>query len=545
MNGCGCNYWKELIKSAWGLATTSVRAVKTKDDVKYPDGDGLVDLSDIAGGEGTVTSVNGKQPDAQGAVTITGADIATPDGTVQGDIETLGTNLASEISARTEGDSALQESKQDTLTDAQLSAVNSGITTTKVNAISTNTQNLTRLSTRVDGIDTDVAQLKISDAEHTSTLADQATQLSAQATEITNIKSKDATQDSSISALQTKTANHDTEITNIKSKDTTQDSEISALKTKTATHDTEIQGLTESVVSDLTGTFTESSRTLKLSLERESAPSIDCSVVIPGGTGGGAVDSVNGKTGTVVLSATDVLTTAQQNAANSGITTAKVSTYDGYATHIDSLEIDMTGVANSISDLNSDLNGKADASTVTQIQTAVGGCFNDASVSGNNLILSTVGGQQNTLTLPGGGGGASLPADGYYWEKITEENWPTDWDKKDIILFGCPYIANSSVTAWDSAPTSVNTTAVNSNQIITSSLDSTVISCFAYNNYSLSFLKIITETQLNFNQATTYTKLLHIYPTGLNSANLIVGNTRDITRNNLCYYGLYRLRKFA
>lgn len=72
--------------------------------------------------------------------------------------------------------------------------------------------------------------------------------------------------------------------------------EISGIKAKDVSQDSEIQGLNESVVSDLTGEFNNDTRTLKLSVERESAPSIDCSVVIPAGgstgnyTGGTGID---------------------------------------------------------------------------------------------------------------------------------------------------------------------------------------------------------------------------------------------------------------
>lgn len=86
---------------------------------------------------------------------------------------------------------------------------------------------------------TDISQLKISDAEHTT----------------------------EISTLQSNVSTHATEITAIKAKDVQQDSSI--------------QGLTESVVSDLTGSFDNLTRTLSLSIERESATSIDMSVVIP------------------------------------------------------------------------------------------------------------------------------------------------------------------------------------------------------------------------------------------------------------------------
>ena len=98
----------------------------------------------------------------------------------------------------------------------------------------------------IDGVETqlakntsDIGQLKISDNEHTA----------------------------QITTLETNVDNNAHEITAIKVKDTAQDSEIA--------------GLTESVVSDLTATFDNNTRNLKISIEREKATSIDATVNIP------------------------------------------------------------------------------------------------------------------------------------------------------------------------------------------------------------------------------------------------------------------------
>lgn len=524
MNGCGCNYWKELIKSAWGLATTSVRAVKTKDETKYPDGDGLIDLSDISGGgEGTVTSVNGKQPDAQGNVAVGSADIATPDGTVQGDIETLGANLASEIAARTSGDESLRNAiagKQDALTSAQQEAVDSGITKAKVASYSMTTQNLTRLGTRVDTIDdsviatqSDISQLKISDAEHTETLADQATQLSAQASEITAIKTKDASQDSSISALQT----------------------------KTATHDTEIQGLSESVVSDLTGTFTDSTRTLKLSLERESAPSIDCSVVIPGGTGGGDVTSVNGKTGAVTIGASDVLSTAQLNAANSGITSAKVGTYDGYATTIAGKQDKLTPGSNITISGNTISATDTKYTLPTASASVLGGVKVGSGLSISNGVLSATG---------GGGGGGSLPANGYYWEKVTSDNWPNDWTNTDIIMISpskYQYLTNKS---WDEAITyssAYNATGSRQSWVITKIY--TYTDTIYYNSITAGGIAFNTLSRVEepsyWNEKSSSRILVQLKFTAFNGTGTSQHTISNMLYSDVVKSGLYRLRKFS
>ena len=92
---------------------------------------------------------------------------------------------------------------------------------------------------------------------------------------------KVATNTTDISQLKISDAEHTTEISTLQSNVSTHATEITAIKAKDVQQDSSIQGLTESVVSDLTGSFDNLTRTLSLSIERESATSIDMSVVIP------------------------------------------------------------------------------------------------------------------------------------------------------------------------------------------------------------------------------------------------------------------------
>lgn len=69
-------------------------------------------------------------------------------------------NLNAEITEREQADANLQANKQDKLTQTQLDAVNSGIDSTKVAQIGTNTTNITNLTGRVGTAETNITNLQ-------------------------------------------------------------------------------------------------------------------------------------------------------------------------------------------------------------------------------------------------------------------------------------------------------------------------------------------------------------------------------------------------
>lgn len=323
--------------------------------------------------------------------------------------------LGAETEARKSADSTLQvniDKKQDKLSTAQQSALDSGITATKVakydayDTVKQNALNTTQMDAVNSGItaikvstydknSTDIAQLKISDSEHTDAISDISTQIDAQATEITAIKTKNASQDS----------------------------DISALKTKTTNQDTEIQGLSESVVSDLTGTFTDSTRTLKLSLERESAPSIDCSVVIPGG------------------------------------------------------------------------------------------------------------------------GGTTLPENGYYWELINGDKWPRNWTENDIVMIKIPYKTSIDAYSWTTDIIDVDS----------SQGSFTLISKIGNDNYVINNLysggiggaQITLYEPQDWNNASPSTPVIFWSSFAFNGEGMKSGTYESLYYTELLSTGFYRLRKFS
>lgn len=80
-------------------------------------------------------------------------------------------NLNAEITAREQADANLQANKQDKLTQPQLDAVNSGIDSTKVAQIGTNTTNITNLTGRVGTAETNITNLQNNKVDKTSTVS--------------------------------------------------------------------------------------------------------------------------------------------------------------------------------------------------------------------------------------------------------------------------------------------------------------------------------------------------------------------------------------
>lgn len=124
-------------------------------------------------------------------------------------------------------------------------------------------------------------------------------------TEIADIKTDVGDLSGKVSQVEISTNENTMHLTTVDSTLDNHAREINTIKAKDVSQDTEIQGLTESVVSDLTGNFNNDTRTLKLSIERESAPSIDCSVVIPSGGTTGQYTGGNG----INIDSNNVITT--------------------------------------------------------------------------------------------------------------------------------------------------------------------------------------------------------------------------------------------
>lgn len=157
-------------------------------------------------------------------------------------------------------------------------------------------------------------------------------------------------------------------------------------------------------------------------------------------------------------------------------------------------------------------------------------------------------------TLPGGGGGASLPSDGYYWEKITEENWPTDWKSGDVIMVFPTHIKyvgdNQSWTSIISfgLMTDVGTNCYPVIMAINMDYDTTVFPYFTdMTSYGAMLINGVTiaTTGTGFNNSDSNTDMIDLVAIAYNG----YGIERDVfytmTRSDMTSSGLYRLRKFS
>ena len=284
--------------------------------------------------------------------------------------------------------------------------------------------------------------------------------------DITHLKISDTEHTAEISTLESNVDNHAREITALESSVNTHAREITAIKAKNTTQDSEIEGLTESVVSDVTATFDNNTRNLKISIEREKATSIDTTVNIPASAQTGSYSPIvpitisdTNQIGLAIDSSSMEITpegllkskgSGSAYTAGTGIEIVDgviklTSQYDAWlksaynnGSYVDSTDrkfifrtkggiYDKVSLLelvfkSDISDMETksnasatyatktELNTKADASTVNDINTSLNPCFKDVSISGNTLTFVTVDNQNKPVELPGGGSGQYVPA---------------------------------------------------------------------------------------------------------------------------------------
>ena len=224
-----------------------------------------------------------------------------------------------------------------------------------------------------------------------------------------------------ISALKTKASKTDTEIANIKDKDTTQD--------------TEINGITKNLVSNVTATFDNPSRELKISLGREASPSIDTTVVIPSSSETGQYSAGNG-----------ITIDNYQIAVDRGVVALKtdipvVPDVSEITNRLDTIDGEITGINADITNLTNK-NTEQDTAIAEKVAIAQG-------VENSGKVLGI--GQDGNVTLINVGG-SSGGDDG--WKEIDFNNFPTDWEVGDRVKIStrqCFY-NNAPPSSWSSVP---------------------------------------------------------------------------------------------
>lgn len=246
------------------------------------------------------------------------------------------------------------------------------------------------------------------------------------------------------------------DITQLKISDTEHTAEIRAIKAKDTTQDSEIAGLTESVVSDLTATFDNNTRDLKISIEREKATSIDATVNIPASAQSGTYSPVapitisdSNQIGLAIDTETMEITSegtlkSKGNGSGSSYTAGTgieivdgviqlTKQYDAWlksaynnGSYVDSTDKNFifktkSGINDKVSlaalafksDI-SDMETKSNASATYATKSEINDCYNNVELVDTTLTFTNIGGTKKNITLPGGSGNyvpASFPAE--------------------------------------------------------------------------------------------------------------------------------------
>ena len=204
------------------------------------------------------------------------------------------------------------------------------------------------------------------------------------------------------------------EISGLKAKATATDTEIANIKDKDSMQDTEINGIDKSLISNVTATFDNPSRELKISVGKKDSTSIDATVIIPSSSETGQYSAGNGITiqdyqiavdTNVVALKTDIPVVPDVSGINN-----RLDTIDGEITGINA---DITNLTNKNTEQDTAINGKV---AIAQ------GIENAGKVLG-------IGADGNVTPVTGGGSSGG----GEVWEEVDLNNWPLDWKVGDRI----------------------------------------------------------------------------------------------------------------
>ena len=199
------------------------------------------------------------------------------------------------------------------------------------------------------------------------------------------------------------------EISGLKAKASATDTEIANIKNKDSMQDTEIDGIDKSLISDVTATFDNPSRELKISVGKKDSTSIDTTVVIPSSSETGQYSAGNGITienyqiavdTNVVALKTDIPVVPDVSGINN-----RLDTIDGEITGINA---NITNLTNKNTEQDTAINGKV---AIAQ------GVENAGKVLGIGV--------DGNVTPVNGSSGVEV------WEEVDLNNFPTDWVKDD------------------------------------------------------------------------------------------------------------------
>ena len=238
--------------------------------------------------------------------------------------------------------------------------------------------------------------------------------------------------DARITAVEDSTANNTVQINSVKedvSKNTIAIGNISNRVTNVEQSteaipgiQTEINGINNSLVSDVTASFDNPSRTLMISVGREASPSIDATVVIPASSETGQYSEGNG-----------ITIQNYQIAVDTNVVALKtdipvVPDVSGLTQRVQTLETEMPTKASvdSVNALESTVN--SNTQNITTITESVNGKVAIAQGTENAGKVLGIGADGNVTPVTGGGSSG-----GEVWEEVDLNNWATDWKAGDRI----------------------------------------------------------------------------------------------------------------
>ena len=221
-----------------------------------------------------------------------------------------------------------------------------------------------------------------------------------------------------INAVNLDTIN--SEIADLKTKATATDTEIANIKNKDTQQDTEIDGIDKSLISDVTATFDNPSRELKISVGKKDSTSIDATVVIPSSSETGQYSAGNG-----------ISIENYQIAVDTNVVALK--------TDIPVIP-DVTNLTQRVTTLEAEMPTKASVDDVNSKVAIAQGTENAGKVLG-------IGADGNVTPVNAGGS----PSGGDGWEEVDFDNWPTDWADGDRVKIATRTISICSVTpsSWE------------------------------------------------------------------------------------------------
>ena len=264
--------------------------------------------------------------------------------------------------------------------------------------------------------------------------------------------------DARITAVEDSTANNTVQINSVKedvSKNTIAIGNISNRVTNVEQSteaipgiQTDINDINKSLVSDVTASFDNPSRTLMISVGRKASPSIDATVVIPASSETGQYSSGNG-----------ITIQNYQIAVDTNVVALKtdipvVPDVSGLTQRVQTLETEMPTKASveSVNALESSVN--SNTQNITTLTESVNGKVAIAQGTENAGKVLGIGADGNVTPVNAGGGSG-----GGGWEEIDFNNFPSDWEVGDRVKIStrqCFY-NNTPPSSWSSVPTGLIT----------------------------------------------------------------------------------------